>query len=286
MSAMNAPDPELPQEKANVRLLRRRRERPRMTLRQRMPAEKLRKGVYLIPSLFTAGNLMCGFFSIIATFRGEFVNAALLILLANVFDGVDGYVARLTRTTSQFGVEFDSLADVVAFGVAPAILVYFWALVPWDNWGWLAAATYVVCGAARLSRFNVQAQGPAKNYFVGLPIPAAAQMITSSIILYYYLGFEGAPMRHLTFLLVIYGLAILMVSNIPYFSLKNNDMRKRHPEWMFLSGVILITLIIAQRHVMFFTIVLLYTLSGPLLWCLTKLKHRRELRREAAKAMS
>jgi CDP-diacylglycerol--serine O-phosphatidyltransferase len=286
MSAMNAPEPERPQEKANVRLLRRRRERPRMTLRQRMPADKLRKGVYLIPSLFTAGNLMCGFFSIIATFRGEYVNAALLILLANVFDGVDGYVARLTRTTSQFGVEFDSLADVVAFGVAPAVLVYFWALVPWDNWGWLAAATYVVCGAARLSRFNVQAQGPAKNHFVGLPIPAAAQMITSSVILYYYLGFEGAPMRHLTFLLVIYGLAILMVSNIPYFSLKNNDMRKRHPEWMFLSGVILITLIIAERHIMFFTIVLLYTLSGPWLWCLTRLKHRRELRREAAKALS
>jgi len=286
MSAMNAPEPEPPQEKANVRLLRRRRERPRMTLRQRMPAEQLRKGVYLIPSLFTAGNLMCGFFSIIATFRGEFVNAALLILLANVFDGVDGYVARLTRTTSQFGVEFDSLADVVAFGVAPAILVYFWALVPWDNWGWLAAATYVVCGAARLSRFNVQAQGPAKNHFVGLPIPAAAQMITSSVILYNYVGFEGAPTRHLTFLLVIYGLAILMVSNIPYFSLKNNDMRKRHPEWMFLSGVILITLIIAERHIMFFTIVLLYTLSGPLLWCLTRFKHRRELRREAAKALS
>jgi CDP-diacylglycerol--serine O-phosphatidyltransferase len=143
-----------------------------------------------------------------------------------------------------------------------------------------------VCGAARLSRFNVQAQGPAKNHFVGLPIPAAAQMITSSVILYYYLGFEGAPMRHLTFLLVIYGLAILMVSNIPYFSLKNNDMRKRHPEWMFLSGVILITLIIAERHIMFFTIVLLYTLSGPWLWCLTRLKHRRELRREAAKALS
>jgi CDP-diacylglycerol--serine O-phosphatidyltransferase len=286
MSAMNAPEPERPQEKANVRILRRRRDRPRMTLRQRMPADKLRKGVYLIPSLFTAGNLMCGFFSIIATFRGEYVSAALLILLANVFDGVDGYVARLTRTTSQFGVEFDSLADVVAFGVAPAVLVYIWALVPWQNWGWLAAATYVVCGAARLSRFNVQAQGPSKNHFVGLPIPAAAQMITSSVILYYYLGFEGAPTRHLIFLLVIYGLAILMVSNIPYFSLKNNDMRKRHPEWMFLSGVILITLIIAERHIMFFTIALLYTLSGPFLWCLTTLRRRRELRREAAKALS
>ena len=284
MSAMNAQEPEQFPGSGKVRLLRR-RGRPRVTLRQRMRSEQFKKGVYLIPSLFTAANLMCGFFSIISTFHGEYVNAALLILLANVFDGVDGYVARLTRTTSQFGVEFDSLADVVAFGVAPAILVYFWALVPWGTWGWLAASTYVVCGALRLSRFNVQAQGVAKNHFVGLPIPAAAQMITSSVILYNYMDGAGAPSRHLIFLLVIYGLAALMVSNIPYFSLKNNDMRKRHPDWMLVSGLILITLIIAQRQIMFFTIVLLYTLSGPLLWCLTTNKHRRELRREAAKVV-
>lgn len=284
MSAMNAPDPEQFSGSAKVRLLRR-RGRPRVPLRQRMRSDQLRKGVYLIPSLFTAGNLMCGFFSIIATFHGEYVNAALLILLANVFDGVDGYVARLTRTTSQFGVEFDSLADVVAFGVAPAVLVYLWALVPWQTWGWLAASTYVVCGALRLSRFNVQVQGAAKNYFVGLPIPAAAQMITSSVILYSYLGGVGAPNRHLVFLLVVYGLAALMVSNIPYFSLKNNDIRKRHPHWMLVSGLILITLIIAERHIMFFTIVLLYTLSGPLLWCLSTLKHIREQRQEAAKVV-
>jgi CDP-diacylglycerol--serine O-phosphatidyltransferase len=281
---MNAPEPEQSPGTSNVRLLRR-RGKPRVPLRQRMRSDQLRKGVYLIPSLFTAGGLMCGFFSIIATFRGEYVNASLLILLANVFDGIDGYAARLTRTTSQFGVEFDSLADVVAFGVAPAVLVYLWALVPWDNWGWLAASTYVVCGALRLSRFNVQAQGVAKNHFVGLPIPAAAQMITSTVVLYYYLGGEGAPNRHVIFLLLIYGLAVLMVSNIPYFSLKNNDIRKRHPEWMLVSGLILITLIIAERHIMFFTIVLLYTLSGPFLWCLTKLKHRREQRREVAKAL-
>ena len=118
------------------------RGRPRVPLRHRMPKEKLRRGVYLIPSLFTAGNLMCGFFSIIATFRGDYVNAALLILLANVFDGIDGYAARLTKTTSQFGVEFDSLADVVSFGVAPAVLVYLWALVPWENLG-LAGGVYL-----------------------------------------------------------------------------------------------------------------------------------------------
>jgi len=223
MSAMNAQEPNPTQESGNVRLLRR-RGRPRVPLRHRMPKEKLRRGVYLIPSLFTAGNLMCGFFSIIATFRGDYITAALLILLANVFDGIDGYAARLTKTTSQFGVEFDSLADVVSFGVAPAVLVYLWALVPWETWGWLAACTYVVCGALRLSRFNVQSLGVSKSHFVGLPIPAAAQMITSTVILYYFLGGEGSPSRHLTLLLVIYGLAVLMVSNIPYFSLKNNDV--------------------------------------------------------------
>jgi len=281
MSASNAPEPGQPPETGKVRLLRR-RSRPRVPLRHRMPAEKLKRGVYLVPSLFTAGNLMCGFFSIIATFNGEFIHAALFIILANVLDGIDGYAARLTKTTSRFGVEFDSLADVVSFGVAPAVLVYLWALVPWQTWGWLAACTYVVCGALRLSRFNVQSQGVSKSYFVGLPIPAAAQMITSTVLLYYYLGGEGSPSRHVTLLLVIYGLAALMVSSIPYFSLKNNDIKKRHPVWMLVSAIILITLFIAQRYLMFFTVVLLYTLSGPLLWCLATYKHQRERRREAA----
>jgi CDP-diacylglycerol--serine O-phosphatidyltransferase len=280
---MNAPEPEQFPESGKVRLLRQ-RGKARVSLRQRMPAEKLRKGVYLIPSLFTAGNLMCGFFSVIATFNGEFVHAAAFIILANVLDGIDGYAARVTKTTSRFGVEFDSLADVVSFGVAPAVLVYIWALGPWGTWGWLAACTYVTCGALRLSRFNVQAQGGSKNYFVGLPIPAAAQMITSTVIMYYYLGGAGSPNRHVILLLVIYGLAVLMVSNIPYFSPKNNDFKKRHPVWVLVSGIILITLFIAAWQYMFFTVVLLYTLSGPLLWCFTTRKRRRERRQEAAKA--
>src|SRR5258706_4724708 len=124
-----------------------------------MRSAQLRRGVYLIPSLFTAGGLMCGFFSIIATFRGEYVNASLLILLANVFDGIDGYAARLTRTTSQFGVEFDSLADVVAFGVAPAVFGFFLGLGPLGTWGWVAASAYVGFGGLRLFRFKLQAQG-------------------------------------------------------------------------------------------------------------------------------
>jgi CDP-diacylglycerol---serine O-phosphatidyltransferase len=283
MSAMNAQEPERFPSPGKVRLLRR-RGKPRLALRQRMHADKFKKGVYLIPSLFTAGNLMCGFFAIIATFNGQFVAAAMLIILANILDGIDGYAARLTKTTSQFGVEFDSLADVVSFGVAPAVLVYIWALEPWQTWGWLAACTYAVCGALRLSRFNVQAQGPSKNHFVGLPIPAAAQMITSIVILHHYLGGAVSQNRHVTLMLVIYGLAALMVSSFPYLSLKNNDLRRRHPVWMLVFGFVMITLFIAEPQIMFFTVVLLYTLSGPLLWGFTTYKHRRERGREAAPA--
>jgi CDP-diacylglycerol--serine O-phosphatidyltransferase len=249
-----------------------------------MPAEKLKKGIYLIPSLFTAGNIMCGFFSIVSTFNGQYIQAALFIIFAHILDGVDGYAARLTKTTSQFGIEFDSLADVVSFGVAPAVLVYFWALVPWGNWGWLAACTYVVCGALRLSRFNVQSGAPAKSHFVGLPIPAAAEMIVATIFLYYYLGGEGAPNKQVTFLLVIYGLAALMVSGFPYFSLKNTDLKKRFPIWILVFAVILIKVIVMAPQVMFFALFLLYTLSGPLLWSWTTIQRRRVKRGDMAEA--
>ena len=282
MNRMNAQGPEPHPGGEKVRLLRR-RGRPRVPLRNRVPAEKLRKGVYLIPSLFTAGNLMCGFFSVVSTFNGEYIQAALFIIFAHVLDGVDGYAARLTKTTSQFGVELDSLADVVSFGMAPAILVYFWALVPWGHWGWLAACTYVVCGALRLARFNVQAAVP-KGYFVGLPIPAAAAMITSTVLLYYKLGGEGAPNKQIIFLLLIYGVALLMVSGFHYMSLKNTDLRKRFPIWTLVFGVILIKVTITAPQIMFFTSFLLYTLSGPLLWCLTSSRRRREKRGEVAPA--
>ena len=274
MSGFNAREPEQFPSAGKVRLLRR-RARPRLPLRNRMAAEKLRKGIYLIPSLFTAGNIMCGFFSIVSTFSGQYVQAALFIIFAHVLDGVDGYVARLTKTTSQFGIEFDSLADVVSFGVAPAVLVYFWALVPWGNWGWLAACTYVVCGALRLSRFNVQAGTSAKGHFIGLPIPAAAQMVTATIFLYHHLGGEGAPHKQVTLLLVIYGLAVLMVSGFPYFSPKNTDLKKRFPIWILVFGIILITVIVMAPQVMFFTSILLYTLSGPLLWSWTLIQRQR-----------
>ena len=273
--------------RAKVRILPR-RTAPRVPLKQRVRQRQaqLKRGVYLIPSLFTTGNLICGFFSIISTFNGEYFQASIFIIFANLLDGLDGLVARLTRTTSQFGVELDSLADLVSFGVAPAILVYYWALVPWSTWGWLAACLYVVCGALRLARFNVQIKNVEKTHFVGLPIPAAAEMIVATMLLYYSLGGEGAANKEVILLLVIYLLAGLMVSNFNYFSLRQRLVfKKKHPFWVLISGILLIKLFIVEPQIMFFSTFLLYTLSGPLLWTLTVYKRRREKRGELAEAL-
>jgi len=246
---------------------------------------QLKRGVYLIPSLFTTGNLICGFFSIISTFNGQYLQAAIFVVLAHLLDGLDGYVARITKTTSQFGVEFDSLADLVSFGLAPAILVYYWALVPWSTWGWLAACLYVVCGALRLARFNVQIRNVEKSHFVGLPIPAAAEMIAATVLMYYFLGGEGATNKQIILLLVIYLLAGLMVSNFQYFSFKQLNLKKRHPFWILVSAILFIKLTIAEPQIMFFAVFLLYTLSGPLLWGLTALRRRRGKTGEIAEVL-
>lgn len=267
-----------------VRILPR-RSPTRVPLKQRVRSAQIKKGVYLIPSLFTTGNLICGFFSIISTFNQQYLQAAIFIILAHLLDGLDGFVARLTKTTSQFGIEFDSLADLVSFGLAPAILVYYWALVPWGTWGWLAACLYVVCGALRLARFNVQIGSVEKTYFVGLPIPGAGEMVAAIVLMYYFLGGEGATHKQIILLLVIYLLAGLMVSNFRYFSFKQLNVKKRHPFWLLVSAVLFIKLTIAEPQIMFFTVFLLYTLSGPLLWGLTLRKRRRERRGEGAEVI-
>jgi len=223
----------------------------------------LRKGVYILPNLFTTGGLFAGFYSVIASLHGDFQIAALAILLAQVFDILDGRVARLTRTTSRFGIEYDSLSDLVAFGVAPGILVYCWALEPWHTWGWLAASLYVTCGALRLARFNVQYDNVEKRHFVGLPIPAAADVVASTVLLYYYFGGEGATHKHLIVLLVIYALGGLMVSNIKYFSFKEVNIHKRQPFWLLVAGIFLLKLLIAEPQLFVFTGATLFAASGP-----------------------
>jgi CDP-diacylglycerol--serine O-phosphatidyltransferase len=220
--------------------------------------------VYLLPNLVTTGGLFSGFYSIIATFKEEYRLAAIAILVALVFDVLDGRVARMTKSSSRFGVEYDSLSDLVAFGVAPGVLAYRWALELWGVWGWLAASLYVVCGALRLARFNVQVEVADKRSFVGLPIPAAAGVIATTILMYYFLGGEGATTKHITLLLLIYALGGLMVSTIPYFSFKELPLGRRQPFWILILGIILIQLAIAEPQLMLFSVFFFYALSGPI----------------------
>src|SRR5437867_884388 len=233
-------------------------------LRRRRRIPPLRKGVYLLPNLFTSAGLFSGFYSIICTLNKQYWLAAVMILVAQLCDGLDGRLARLTRSTSSFGVQYDSLADVVAFGVAPGILVYEWALRPWGRWGWLAASLYVTCGALRLARFNVQIASVEKRHFIGLPIPAAADVIAATVLLYYWLGNAAETGKHLTMLLVIFAVAGLMVSEVKYYSFKDIRFHHRHPFPVLLGLILLIYLTVGQPQAMLLLGIAAYASSGPL----------------------
>jgi CDP-diacylglycerol--serine O-phosphatidyltransferase len=230
--------------------------------RRRIPP--LRKGVYILPNLFTSGGLFAGFYSIIATLEGNYWLAAVMVLVSQLCDVLDGRIARLTRSTSSFGIQYDSLADLVAFGVAPGILVYEWALKPWGRWGWLAASLYVAAGALRLARFNVQIASVEKRHFVGLPIPAAADVIAATVLLYYYFGGEGATNKHILMLLVIYAVAAFMVSEIRYYSFKEIRFHHRHPFPVLVGLILLIMLTIGAPEAVLFLGATGYALSGPI----------------------
>lgn len=231
-------------------------------MKKRRPHIRMRKGVYILPNLFTTGNLFCGFWAIISVFQEKFFYAAVAILLAAVFDALDGKVARLSGATSKFGVQYDSLSDLVSFGVAPALLAFSWALRPYGRFGWLAAFLFVVCGALRLARFNVQTASGETKYFKGLPIPAAASMIALTILLYLRL-IETGWVKDIVILVMIYILAFLMVSNIRYFSFKEFDLARRKPFSLFMFIVLSMIVIIMEPTLVLFGFALFYVLSGP-----------------------
>ena len=239
--------------------------------------ESLRKGVYLLPNLFTTGTLFAGFSGIIATMNGGYYVAAWFILVSAIFDVLDGKVARLTGTTSRFGVEYDSLADLVAFGVAPGLLMYSWALKPFGKLGWLAAFLYVVCGALRLARFNVQVDTVESKRFLGLPIPAAASMVASCVLLFYHLGGSGS-IRKVSVLILIYVLALLMVSNVRYYSFKDPELVKRQPFGFLVLLIFVVIVVVAEPQIMIFALFGFYLLSGPASY-LFRLPLLRRLRR-------
>jgi CDP-diacylglycerol--serine O-phosphatidyltransferase len=232
---------------------------------KRRRVDAMRRGIYLLPNFLTSLSLFFGFYSLISTINGMYYRGAVAILIAGVLDGIDGMVARATRTTSRFGLEYDSLSDLVAFGIAPGILAYLWALKPFGKWGWLASFLFVACAALRLARFNVQVDTTEKKEFKGLPSPVAAGMIATTTIIFYYLQWESEPFRSFIVLFLAYFLALLMVSTIPYANIKEElALVKRRPFSVLLLSIVGIVLVVAETEILFFTTLIVYTASGPI----------------------
>ena len=222
----------------------------------------MKKGIYMLPNLFTSASLGCGFYAIVQVMNGRFNYAAMAVIAAALFDGIDGKVARLTGTESRFGIEYDSLADLVSFGVAPGMMIYTWALKPYGRIGWLAAFLYVICGALRLARFNIQVNTVEKRHFKGLPIPAAATMVATTILIHYEL-WGGGTIKKVIMPVMTYILAYLMVSNFKYLSFKDLELVKRKPFHTLVFVVILLTVIVAKPELMLFMLTSIYLISGP-----------------------
>jgi CDP-diacylglycerol--serine O-phosphatidyltransferase len=232
----------------------------------------MKKGIYLLPSIFTSLSLFCAFYSITASIKGSILHACWAIIIAGVFDGLDGRIARLTGSTSRFGEEYDSLVDMISFGIAPAILVYNWALQPYGRWGWLVAFLYIICTALRLARFNVQSESRENKYFQGLPTPGAAGMIATTVIIFNNLGMP--VIKNVTIPLITCLLALLMVSNIRYYSIKDFNFRKRRPFSTLLAFVFLLILFLGEPEIFLFITGVIYTISGPVGFFIMKRKRR------------
>lgn len=227
-----------------------------------------RQGIYLLPNLFTTGALFAGFYAIIAGMRADFEAAAIAIFCAMLLDGLDGRIARLTNTSSKFGEEYDSLSDMVSFGLAPALVVFSWALGDMGKFGWSAAFVYVACAALRLARFNTQIETADKNYFTGLASPAAAAIVASVVWVCNDYGWVGAELPYeLAFFvaLVTASVGFLMIANFPYYSFKGIDFRRRVPFVVIFVVVLVFGLITLHPPTVFLAAFLIYALSGPVL---------------------
>ncbi|MBF0165494.1 MAG: CDP-diacylglycerol--serine O-phosphatidyltransferase [Magnetococcales bacterium] len=237
--------------------------------------ENTKKGAIIFPCLLTTGGMFFGFYAIMAALTGSYQQGAMAILVAGVFDGLDGRVARAMNATSAFGKEYDSLADFLSFGIAPAVLIHQWALTPFARVGWAGAFLFAVCGALRLARFNVQKAAPiesvAKRYFQGLPIPAAAGVLAATVLFYVDLGIAPAAGRaeadiaefwRWLPLVLVYALGILMVSGIRFRSFKEFNWHRRRPFLTLVAVVLFITVLTIHMEVTLFTVGWAYLLSS------------------------
>ncbi len=236
---------------------------------------RLRKrGIYLLPNLFTTAALFAGFYAIVQAMNGNFEYSSIAIFVAMVLDGLDGRVARLTHTQSEFGAEYDSLSDMVSFGVAPALIVYEWALKDMGNWGWIAAFIYCACAALRLARFNASTEIIDKRFFQGLPSPAAAALIAGLVWITLHFQVPAEDIKWLVWTVTLFA-GLTMVSNLPYYSGKEINLRKRVPFFVILLlGLFFFVLIPSNPPVVLFGLFVSYTLSGYFikLWRLSKFK--------------
>lgn len=223
-----------------------------------------RRGVFLLPNLFTAGALFGGFYAILAAMEGNYATAALAIFAAQILDGFDGRVARMTNTQSAFGTEFDSLSDMVSFGMAPAIVIYSWGLHPLGKYGMAAAFVFALCAALRLARFNTQVEATDSYYFTGLASPPAATLLASSVWLGSYLDltFEVSVVGAIICVFV----GLMMVSNLQYQSFKGLDKNRRVPFVAMLITFLVFIAVTINPPVVLFALAFAYALSGPAVW--------------------
>ncbi|MBC8412322.1 MAG: CDP-diacylglycerol--serine O-phosphatidyltransferase [Nitrospira sp.] len=221
----------------------------------------MKKGIYILPNSLTMCGLFCGFYAILMALKGNYVHSAWGILIANIFDGLDGWVARLTNSTTKFGIELDSLSDLVAFGAAPAVLVYSWALEPFGRLGVGASFLLVMCGALRLARYNVQMGTTESKAFSGIPIPGSGTVI-ASLVLFHFEWFGGDPGRNYFIIILAVLLAVLMVSTIKFHGLKEFDLKKRKPFGILVAIGVAIVLIFMYPETIIFVFSISYVFSG------------------------
>jgi CDP-diacylglycerol--serine O-phosphatidyltransferase len=244
-----------------------------MKRKKRFKKEQLRRGIYILPNMFTSLNFFCGFYSIVASINGNFGAAAVAILIAVVFDGMDGKIARATNATSKFGLEYDSLADLASFGLAPGLMIYLWALKPFGKIGWLAAFLFAICGALRLARFNTQAGTTSSEYFTGLPIPAGAGLVSVTVL--FYNRFQITASTYPVLLLImLYTLAFLMVSTFKYYSFKKTDLFREKNFNVLVAAVLILILIAYEPAIVLFVLGFSYVMSGIYLTVKHSLKHK------------
>ncbi|MEE9310490.1 MAG: CDP-diacylglycerol--serine O-phosphatidyltransferase [Cocleimonas sp.] len=242
------------------------------------PHSSPHKGVYLLPNLVTTAALFSGFYAVLAGINGQFESAAIAVFVAMVLDGLDGRVARWTNTQSEFGEQYDSLSDLISFGLAPALVMYLWSLVhmreisvAWGKLGWMAAFIYVACAALRLARFNAQIEEVDKKNFIGLPSPAAAGIMVGMIWVLNDLEVSGATFQ-IPALIMTIGAGLLMVSNAKYNSFKDLDIKSKVPHLAILGVILVFALVQVDPPKVLFLVFFVYALSGPFTWIKEKRK--------------